>query len=199
MSEKLDVSEEGFVESKSVFCWTTWFKPGCAGEIDELLESWVLKPLQKTQSLQEGKFSRLTGTDLANIITFIAISGFNKMVKHGRLRWWDAGALLPVGCYCSSQRPTWCADSSVCSEPSALNGCFKWRLLPKAWTWTCASRNNMYYSGTHSFKTNFQVKTRILKVKSPSSMCVHIYIHIYTCTHTHFHSPWDWHAPLLCF
>lgn len=39
MSKKLDVSEEGFGKNNSVFCWTTWCKPGCAGEIDELLES----------------------------------------------------------------------------------------------------------------------------------------------------------------
>lgn len=55
------------------------------------------------------------------------------------------------------------------------------RLLPGAWTWTCASRNNMYYSGTHSFKTNFQVKTEILKVKWSSG----IYIYSYIYTHTH--------------
>lgn len=97
--------------------------------------------------------------------------------------WWDSGTLLPVGCSCSSWTPTWFPESSVCSKPSALSGCFKWRLLSKAWTWTRASRNSMYYSGTHSFKTNFQVKNRILKVKSPSS----VYIYIYTHTHRHTH------------
>lgn len=39
VSKNFDVSNEGFVRSSSVFCETTWYKPGCAGEIDELLES----------------------------------------------------------------------------------------------------------------------------------------------------------------
>lgn len=37
----------------------------------------------------------------------------------------------------------------------------------------------MYYSGTDFFKTNFQVKARILKVISLSS------VYVYTHTHTH--------------
>lgn len=42
VSKNFDVSNEGFVKSDSVFCQTTWYKPGCTGEIDERLESWVL-------------------------------------------------------------------------------------------------------------------------------------------------------------
>lgn len=38
----------------------------------------------------------------------------------------------------------------------------------------------MYYSGTHFFKTNFQVKTRILKVISLSSVYVYTHTHIFT-------------------
>lgn len=36
------------------------------------------------------------------------------------------------------------------------------------------------FSGTHSFKSNFQVKTRILKVKSPSDVYTHTHTHIFT-------------------
>lgn len=46
----------------------------------------VLSPkivLQKAQNLQEGKFGRLTGTDLADIVAFVAISGFKKWLNMG--------------------------------------------------------------------------------------------------------------------
>lgn len=45
----------------------------------------VSRVLPDLMSNKEGKFGRFTGTDLANILAFIAISGSNKMVKHGRL------------------------------------------------------------------------------------------------------------------
>ena len=34
-------------------------------------------------SNKEGKFGRLTGTDIANILAFVAVSGSNKMVNIG--------------------------------------------------------------------------------------------------------------------
>lgn len=133
------------------------------------------KPQENYQTWCLTRKVSLVGTALPNILALVAISASNNMVKHGRLL-----------CSAEIQVPFFLLAATAahrdletgfgmlgCSESSALNGCLTWR---PAWPWMCTSRKNMYYWGTHSFKTNFEVnvKNRISKVKSPSSIYIYI-------------------------
>lgn len=106
--------------------------------------------------------------------------------------WWYSGTLLPVGCYCISQRPTWLTDSSVGSKPSSLSRCFKWRLLPKPGLEHVPQGTACIIQGRILLKQTFKSKPGFWKLNHEAvyiyiDICTHAHTHIYLYTHTHKH------------